>query len=608
MKNKFILRLSLLIIFTFFLHSCRSEDFLKDEKAGDLKYKVSILNKEQINREKLLLKELSQVKSKFRYKTNVGIDGKAAQNDILDGAIIGTNQALLVESNGVKTYTFPVSRTYLSRKTENLIVKENSDHTFSGVLIQYDLTKEQQQKFISGEITDIKSKISIYDIDKLNINTTSRVQTDVVGCYKITWETGWCSAGIHQTGSDNTCTVGGAPAPMIISIEETCSQTGGGTGGGTGDGGLGQVGAGGVIDLGGYYNTLPFVSLGYQYYETEDPFDPNYVHYTNVANYFQSLGNTLNQLRVTNPDLFYYAFFYFKEKGITIKSKSFITERLTGLNEWYIKANSNPGASEMNNQYFLNWAFEYLVLNPNVTWQEFYNEYLATPCEKTSIMLNRPNVQQGITDVKAQAQQTLSNTNTGEIGFKEKKDGTVVPADVTSAHQVVFNDTTDGYGGYHNHTASGIHMFSPPDIVDTLFGFAAAQSVNDGVENAYFGMIAAEWCNTCPGGKKEIHYVIRYAGTGTELGKFVYSPARMAQIMSKYLRKANELTNTSLNGNTYRNSAGDLNEKGLEKLFFDTLTNIGIGNKVVLQRVEPNGTVYNITQDSSGSITSTPCP
>ncbi|RXM37769.1 hypothetical protein BOQ62_20790 [Chryseobacterium sp. CH21] len=187
MKNKFILWLLLMIIFTTILHSCRSEDFLNEEKTGDQKYKVSILSKEQIDREKPLIKELTNVKSKFRYKANVGIDGKSAQNEILDGAIIGTNQALLVESNGVKTYTFPVSRTYLSRKTENLIVKENADHTFSGVLIQYDLTKEQQQKFISGETTDIKSKISIYDIDKLNINITSRVQTDVVGCYKITW-------------------------------------------------------------------------------------------------------------------------------------------------------------------------------------------------------------------------------------------------------------------------------------------------------------------------------------------------------------------------------------------------------------------------------------
>ncbi|WP_336702531.1 hypothetical protein [Chryseobacterium indologenes] len=256
----------------------------------------------------------------------------------------------------------------------------------------------------------------------------------------------------------------------------------------------------------------------------------------------------------------------------------------------------------------LNFAQQFFANNPNATWEQFYNQFLDTPCERTKTTLNKSSIQQGISNVKAQAQQTLINPKTGEIGFKEKKDGTVVPADVNLSHQVKFNDTTDGYGGYHNHTASGIHTFSPFDIVDTLFGFAAAQSVNDGVGNAYFGMIAAEWCNTCSGGKKEIHYVIRYVGTGTELGKFVYSPAKVAQITSKYLRKANELTNTNLNGNTYRNSAGDLNEKGLEKLFFDTLTNMGLDNKVVLQRVEPNGTVYNVTQDSSGTITSTPCP
>ena len=256
----------------------------------------------------------------------------------------------------------------------------------------------------------------------------------------------------------------------------------------------------------------------------------------------------------------------------------------------------------------LNNAVDMFTENASLSWDDFYNQFLTTPCEKTSTMLNRPNVQQGIANVKAQAQQTLSNMNTGETGFKEKKDGTVVPADVTLSHQVKFNDTTDGYGGYHNHTATGIHMFSPPDIVDTLFGFAAAQSVNDGVGNAYFGMIAAEWCNTCTGGKKEIHYVIRYAGTGTELGNFVYSPAQMAQFKNDYQTKESELTNTSLNGSTYINSAGDLNEKGLEKLFFDTLTNMGLSNKVLLQRVEPNGTVYNVTQDNFGAITATPCP
>lgn len=531
MKIKFILRLSLLIIFTTFLYSCRSEDFLNDGKKGEQKYKVSLLNKEQIDREKALSKELSQVKSKFRYKANVGIDGKAAQNEILDGAIIGTNQALLVENNGVKTYTFPVSRTYLSRKTENLIVKENADHTFSGVLIQYDLTKEQQQKFISGEITDIKSKISIYDIDKLNINTTSRVQTDVVGCYKITWETGWCSAGIHQTGSDNTCTVGGAPAPMILSIEETCSQTGGGsTGGGTGDGGLGQIGTGGVIDLGGYYNTLPFVSLGYQYYETEDPFDPNYVHYTNVANYFQSLGNTLNQLRVTNPDLFYYAFFYFKDKGITIKSKAFITERLTGLNAWYVKANSNPEASEMNNQYFLNWAFEYLVLNPDIKWQDFYNEYLATPCDK--IKAQRSNAD-------FYAKMNVLESNTGlkmETGFIQRNSNDYEYKDNASATEISNslglpksdlpeNKNIKGY--LHTHvddftyfdisegadaTRYGIKIFSPTDISYFMDMVKNAKDANRLFGDIYAVMVSSS-----------VNYQIRFTGNQYQIKTFTDS-------------------------------------------------------------------------------------
>ncbi|OVE56018.1 hypothetical protein [Chryseobacterium mucoviscidosis] len=88
------------------------------------------------------------------------------------------------------------------------------------------------------------------------------------------------------------------------------------------------------------------------------------------------------------------------------------------------------------------------------------------PCEKTKSVINKSNIQAGINNVKAQAKLTLTNPKTGEIGFKEKKDGTVVPADVSGAHHAVFNNVTDGYGGYHNHTATGIHMVSPPDIAD----------------------------------------------------------------------------------------------------------------------------------------------
>jgi len=231
-----------------------------------------------------------------------------------------------------------------------------------------------------------------------------------------------------------------------------------------------------------------------------------------------------------------------------------------------------------------------------------------TPCEKTKSVLNKPNVQAGITTVKAQALQTLSNINAGETGFKEKKDGTTAPADINSSHKVVYNDVTDGVGGYHNHTANGTHMFSPPDIADTLLGFAAAQN---NVSDAYFGMIAAEWCNCPPSNKQFLHYVIQYTGAAADLGtggNYNFTAAQMTQFENDYRKTVRNLKNTYINGNTYIQTSGELNEKGLEKLFFEMLNTMGLTGNINLQRVEANGTIYNVTLNSNNMPTGTPCP
>lgn len=455
----------LTVFLSFYLHSCRSEDFLQDQPDGEEKYKVSILNKEQVHQQESLVKE---IKSKFRYKANV--TAKTVQNEILDGAIIGTDQVLLIERNGAKTYTFPVSRTYISDKSESLVVKENADHTYSGILIQYDLTKEQRQQFISGQLTDIKSKVKIYDIDKLNI--ASRLQTDVVGCYKIVWETGWCSAHVHQSGQSG-CTVGGAPAPFIQSVENICENgipDDGGISGGN-DGSPTGPGTGGVsLDLGAYF-TIPFISIGHQYYETEDDLDPNYIHYTQVANFFSLLGTEINQLRVANPDLFYYTFYYFKDNGINPTTKAFITQRLIGLNNWYNLANNAPDNIPANNQYFLNWAFEYLVMNPDITWQEFYDQYLATPCENLAALVDpaKANIKPLITG----GLYTAVNNAAGESGvmLKRESNGTitseVLPYTTNpNGENPSIKIKTGGryYSAIHSHPKNAYPMFSWSDI------------------------------------------------------------------------------------------------------------------------------------------------
>lgn len=455
------------------LHSCRSEDFLQDKEKSKEDFKVSLLNRQQLDQQKPLLQELSKLKSKFRYKNIDRKLAKSAQDDIFEGAIIGTNQVLLIEKNGNKTYTFPVYRTYMSDKTESLIVKENEDHTFSGILVQYDLTKEEKQQFLTGQNTEINSKIKIFDVDKLNLNAKTNV--DVIGCFVITWETGWCSANVHYTGGPGGCTVGGAPAPMIQSIEYVCENGNPADNGESGESGSTGPVVGAGIDLGAYFS-IPFISIGYQYYETEDDLDPNYLHYMSVVNYFSSLGTTLNQLRTTNPDLFYYTFFYFKDNGINPTTKAFITQRLAGLNAWYVAVNNNPNSIPANNQYFLNWAYKYLVLNPDVTWEEFYEEYLATPCDQLKAIKDKPGFTNKMTELKNNVP-----TGTQEKGFiirdipNQEFSPVVQGGGMDGGVMFPFKDNTPQdleelyrtYGTAHNHLESKINhvgVFSPEDI------------------------------------------------------------------------------------------------------------------------------------------------
>lgn len=65
------------------------------------------------------------------------------------------------------------------------------------------------------------------------MNVSSRIQTDIVGCWSITWETGTCDGHLHHEYGDNSCPLIGsgqqAPKPQIVAITDICN------GGGSGD-------------------------------------------------------------------------------------------------------------------------------------------------------------------------------------------------------------------------------------------------------------------------------------------------------------------------------------------------------------------------------------
>lgn len=198
------------------------------------------------------------------------------------------------------------------------------------------------------------------------------------------------------------------------------------------------------------------------------------------------------------------------------------------------------------------------------------------PCEKTKKLINNSKTKPAIDALK------VKSPLGGEDGYKIKADGTPSGVIHGAAHSVNFGDKTGYAGGYHNHTPTGIPMLSPPDI-DQLLQFALAQGNYGTPSNGYIGMVA-------PNG---MHYVATFNGN--------YDDALVSF--------SQEQINVFIKNFETRNSLFDSSSspEGLEKLFFKTLTDMGLNGKVSLQRIESDGTVKTIIKNSDGTITPLPC-
>lgn len=238
-----------------------------------------------------------------------------------------------------------------------------------------------------------------------------------------------------------------------------------------------------------------------------------------------------------------------------------------------------------------------------------------TPCALTKKTLENPKVQEGIASIKVQAKNTLTDLNVGETGHKEMNDGTIVQATpVNNGHSIDFGNKSNSKGAHHNHTLTGIRMHSPADI-NELLGFAVAQPTCTGnnTGNAYFGMIGAVHCATCPPDNvKYIHYIIRFNGTYQQAINYMFDDDVELAYERVYRETYDELSGNILpNGgpNPYVNSTGGINNQGLEKLFFDFLKKINFDrNHFVLQRVEQDGAINTITPDDPNNTTTTATP
>ncbi|QQQ29944.1 hypothetical protein [Chryseobacterium indoltheticum] len=224
------------------------------------------------------------------------------------------------------------------------------------------------------------------------------------------------------------------------------------------------------------------------------------------------------------------------------------------------------------------------------------------PCQKTKAISKDPAVKAKVGTLKEQSK--IKGDNSGEKGFNVNLDGTTGEIIPGEKHSVDLGSEAGKQGGYHNHTPDGIKMHSPPDILKML-NYALAQP-NGNLSNGFLGFVGSEKCSTCPDGYKYHNYIIRFSGNSQELEKFIFQTNWDEKALGNdYQKRENNL----LSNNAYTDNDGEsLNQKGLEKLFFDTLKGMNMEGKVNLQRVDNDGTIQNIILDNNNQPTATPCP
>ncbi|MDF2934349.1 MAG: hypothetical protein K0R36_3680, partial [Chryseobacterium sp.] len=209
------------------------------------------------------------------------------------------------------------------------------------------------------------------------------------------------------------------------------------------------------------------------------------------------------------------------------------------------------------------------------------------PCEKTKAIINKPQIQDSLNAMKSFSQTSLKK----ERGFQELKNRTLVNGTVTKNLQVKFGIGSNSLGNIHVHPLKGIAMFSAGDIVTFLHLLREQDATTIG--SAYAGMVSASGT-----------YFINFTGTSSDI------PPAMTEIQEEvYIENLVENYITDKNNLLKLESkipGQQLSNVGLEKLFFNLLSSMGLDGKISLIK-EENGNTSTIQKDSNGNPIPNPC-
>ncbi|MFC7347212.1 hypothetical protein ACFQO9_10830 [Chryseobacterium zhengzhouense] len=534
MRKKLLFRLCLILMVTFAISSCRTDQFPEQEKYNNSS-KFQLTSKRiSLNESKhksSLFPELEKAKAGIKTFTENNLQGKGTYygNDF----IIDTDDVIYIENGpNYHTYTFRITRSNApaNAPVENLLLTPLPDGTYKEFLVRYNLTESERVKILNDEFVDTKNKTEIVE---LSTGNASNILGKYQSCsYETVTISVSCASGDHMPGQKGCTLTGNNRAKSYSMVALVCTGVDDGGGGGGGPiSGPGSGGGGGepCTDCPPGHPSEPCTAPEVPTGPLEPSLDP-------------SIGGGCGS-------------------GIPTQSNLPLPDR-------------------------------------------------TTPCEKTKKVLENTEVQTNVNTLKEQSKIKDDQPNYGEKAFKLNADGSAVsPIIVGDEHSAELGYVENYTSFYHNHTPKGIKIHSPPDIY-MLFKFIAAQPVGTSVSTSFGGMVGSNECASgCPDGYEYSNFIIRFGGTYDEaiaIKNRNYTKADLDNLMDEFGKFERKLRNKS----GYSSQNGNfLSFKGLEELFFNALDEMNIDkNKIILQRIDKNGTVYNVTLDASGKPIETPCP
>ncbi|MCX8533885.1 hypothetical protein [Chryseobacterium luquanense] len=392
-KTTFSKLAGLVILFSMVFQSCRQENLMIDQQQESKNnYSISVLDGEQLKNKKFLAKEVGNIQKNFFKEINLNGKLTSPQDPLLDGAIIETQKVLEITNGTEKTYTFPISRTYPNSVIENLVLKENSDNTYSGVLMQYSLTKEEKEQYISGQTINLEGKIKTFSINNISLASKGGTYSYYDGCWEYIYETHPC-AGTEHHGVGASCPLAGTPSQAqpntIIAAINHCGEEsgGGGSGGGsTGPGGGGSSpgsgtigggsgGGGGSTQPTSPYNTFMFISYDDMYLlcsEGDTQCAVNWANMSGTVSFLNSLGrNGMNLSGYT--DIFMVVKNYLIANNFSSTSQVFLSDRLNVVGNWFRAQDNTTEEKKLNNYKIATWALNLLMEEDTEDVSNFFN-------------------------------------------------------------------------------------------------------------------------------------------------------------------------------------------------------------------------------------------